>query len=34
MLLVAQDEYDDDDSDDEWRDGEGDPCPGCKGLYK
>jgi hypothetical protein len=36
LLLLLQDEYDDDedDEDDEWRDGEGDPCPGCGGLYK
>jgi hypothetical protein len=33
-LQLRQDEYDDDDDDDAWRDGEGDPCPGCGRLYK
>lgn len=31
----TQDEYDDDDDDDDtWKDGEGDPCPGCGRLYR
>lgn len=32
--MCVQVDEDEDDEDDEWRDGEGDPCPGCKGLYK
>ncbi|KAF8070929.1 G6PD5 [Scenedesmus sp. PABB004] len=29
------DDYDDDDEEDDgWQDGEGDPCPGCRGFYR